>query len=186
MIYTYLYKDPKTNVPIYIGKGTNERAWDHLVSKSHLGNLLRKRIREGYEIHPIINFEVDEQTALFMEEVWIEQYGRLDIKTGTLLNLTNGGEGTSGRKHTEETKRKIGEANAKSLLGHYPTQETIEKRRVGQTGKKRTDASKELMSQKALGKSKSDQHRAALSRAVKGKPWSEARRNAQLNKNNEE
>jgi hypothetical protein len=182
MIYTYLYKDPKTNIPVYIEKGTNERAWDHLSAKTRLGNLLRKRIREGYEIYPIINFEIDDATALFMEEVWIEQYGRADLGTGTLFNLTNGGEGESGRKHTEETKRKIGLANSISQKGQKQSLYTINKRISQTTGRKRSNETKLMMSLAKFGKTFTVEHKEALSKARKGKPWSQARINAQINR----
>lgn len=33
--YTYIYYDPsRNNEPIYVGKGYDKRAWDHLTSKT--------------------------------------------------------------------------------------------------------------------------------------------------------
>lgn len=37
-----------------------------------------------------------------------------------ITNVTDGGEGTSGFKHREETKKKIGAKNSIALLGHVP------------------------------------------------------------------
>lgn len=50
--YTYLYKDPKTDIPVYIGKGKNNRAFGHLKKSQNpkLNALLRKRTREGFYI----------------------------------------------------------------------------------------------------------------------------------------
>ena len=46
----------------------------------------------------------------------IALFGRKDLGTGILRNLTDGGEGASGRILTEETKKKIGEANKGKTL----------------------------------------------------------------------
>lgn len=87
--YVYMYKDPKTNEVVYIGKGQKKRAWSHLKSTSRLGWMLQKRIREGYDPQPIISNCADEQHALNMEKFWIYFYGREDQGTGTLFNLTD-------------------------------------------------------------------------------------------------
>jgi len=42
--YVYLYVDPRTNKPFYVGKGVNNRAFSHL--KSGAKNAMTKRIRE--------------------------------------------------------------------------------------------------------------------------------------------
>lgn len=105
--YTYLWKDPKTNVPIYVGKGQQKRAWDHLRAHSKLGCTLRKRIREGFNLQPIIHYEADEQQAYFMEKVWIMLHGRADLGEGTLFNKSEGGNAPpspKGRKQSVETK----------------------------------------------------------------------------------
>jgi len=101
--YTYLYVDPKTNKPIYVGKGKGDRAYVHTYQSSRpkngarkLFNVIQKRIREGYCIEPIIQYEEDEQTALEMEKFWINLFGREDLKQGTLFNLTDGGQGLAG------------------------------------------------------------------------------------------
>lgn len=94
--YTYLYFDIG-GTPIYVGKGKNNRAFSHLrpSTKTHLGYLLRKRLRQGCIIKPTIHIEVDEKTALNMERFWISFYGRKDLKEGTLFNLTDGGDGST-------------------------------------------------------------------------------------------
>ena len=104
--YTYLYKDPKTDTPIYIGKGCKLRAYEHRFSQYRIGRTIRKRLKQGYNIDPIIVYHKNENTALAMEIFWIAVYGRENIKTGTLFNQTPGGEGGSGPMQ-DETKKKI-------------------------------------------------------------------------------
>ena len=103
--YTYLYKDTD-GTPIYIGKGHGDRAWLHFGFKSHLGNLLRKRKKSGF-IAPELTYHKNELTALAMEIFWISIYGRKDKNLGTLLNRTDGGDGTSGKIVSQETRAKL-------------------------------------------------------------------------------
>lgn len=101
MYCTYIHLDPKYNMPRYVGKGTLDRPLAHLMpskGKTRIGNLLRKRTREGYSIEPIVIKTDDELTAIFMERFWIGVIGREDKGLGPLFNLTDGGEGTAGRE----------------------------------------------------------------------------------------
>ena len=112
--YTYIYFDPSNNYqPFYVGKGKNDRAWDHLRldKRNYFINKLKGMISKG--IQPIIGIYggLDEEFAFFLEKELISHYGRRDIGTGCLCNMTDGGEGFSGGRHTEESKRKIAESN---------------------------------------------------------------------------
>ena len=49
----------------------------------------------------------DEEFALFLEEELIQKLGRKDLGLGTLLNLTDGGEGHSGCIRSAATRAKI-------------------------------------------------------------------------------
>jgi hypothetical protein len=125
--YTYLYRDID-GTPIYVGKGCDKRAWSHNKSRSRLGNTLRKRFRDGASLQPIIFNQADEQTALDMEVFWIAFYGREDLGKGTLFNLTAGGEGISGYKHTQsfiDSRKGLPSPN-KGKPGHKCTENTKE------------------------------------------------------------
>jgi Mor family transcriptional regulator len=61
---------------------------------------------ENFIIEQIDEFD-NEQEALKAETEYIHKYNSIDSKIG--YNLTAGGEGSSGFKHTEETKAKISE-----------------------------------------------------------------------------
>ena len=105
--YTYIYSHPITKEPFYVGKGCNDRSHSHLKGRTkrdnlHLYNFIQKMIRENNTpIIEIINVTC-ENTALRLEQFLINQYGRKDLGTGTLLNLTDGGENPphpSGKDH---------------------------------------------------------------------------------------
>ena len=120
MYYVYVYKDPrptKNQQVVYVGKGIGDRAWYHW-NKRVRGNkgfgaflaLLRQE-----KLEPIIEIVRDglEEAEAFYEEVrLIEAYGRRDLGTGTLFNLTDGGEGLAGVIRTDEWRKNISEANS--------------------------------------------------------------------------
>ena len=112
--YTYVYVDPERNIPIYVGKGSGQRSEFHikkLATNAQLRNrittLKRKGLTPKIEILPAI----DESSAFSEEIRLIAIHGRRNLNTGTLYNLTDGGEGAAGRRLSEETKHKISVAN---------------------------------------------------------------------------
>lgn len=152
--YTYTYFDPLVDVVIYVGKGQDMSAWRHRNKKTRLGYTIRKRLSQGIILEPKIEYHKNENTALAAEIFWIATYGREDLGKGSLFNLTNGGEGTSGRKisideiskrvitrklkgpwNTPETNRKI--SNTKKCAPSYiRSPETLEKNSSWQRGEK--------------------------------------------------
>jgi len=101
-----LYRHLKPNGEVfYIGIGDKYRPNSKKRSKWW------KRIvdKYGYEIE-ILKRNITWEEACEYEKILISWYGRLDKKTGTLVNMTDGGDGSSGYILTEETRRKISEA----------------------------------------------------------------------------
>lgn len=64
-------------------------------SKTRIGYLLRKRRNEGYNPQPIVIEASSDADAIEMEMLLIAMIGREDLGTGSLFNLTGGGEGMS-------------------------------------------------------------------------------------------
>lgn len=116
-VYMYLRED---GTPYYIGKGKGNRAyvkWDRFVQVPP-----RDRI-----IFALKN--LSERQALDNEREFIKWYGRKDNNTGILRNLTDGGDGISGYRHSEEYKQKLRtEGNfVTNNPGKNKSKETIEK-----------------------------------------------------------
>ena len=104
--YVYVYLD-KDYVPYYVGKGTGVRAWTKH-SKQRLISAKPPNIR-------IVQDNLNESCAYTLEKICIAKYGRKVDNSGTLENLTKGGSGFSGYKHTPEHRAKISAANAKKI-----------------------------------------------------------------------
>ena len=123
--YVYVYLDPRkcgdfkygefefNYEPFYVGKGKEYRykrhlTESHLNDKSHKSNLIKKLIKFGdYPDIIIVKNHLSENEALELEKDLIRIIGRYDEKTGPLTNKTEGGDGVSGYKWTEEQKDKI-------------------------------------------------------------------------------
>lgn len=109
--YIYCYYDTRTDphTPIYIGRGRKDRYLQHY-KKTHnkyLSNKLDK-IKEETGKHALVlklEENLNNKQANEREIYYISKYGRKDLGTGTLCNLTNGGEATDGWKPSEETKK---------------------------------------------------------------------------------
>lgn len=167
--YTYIYYDPsRNNEPFYVGKGHNERAWSHLKSK-HGGpfmNRLRKMIRNG--IRPIIGLYsgLEEEFAHLLEQELISKFGRKNLGKGPLLNLTDGGEGSSGLKMSDETKKKMSESRKgriSPMKGKRHSEEA--KKKIGRSGednafygKKHTEETKQQHSELMKGRFAGDKN----------------------------
>ena len=100
-VYQYVRSD---GTPYYIGKGKNRRAW---TQNGHSVYLPPDKDRIQ-----IIRDNLSESEAHEVEKDLIQKYGRKDLGTGILRNLTDGGDGASGRiyKPSKETNKKVSAA----------------------------------------------------------------------------
>jgi len=142
--YIYFYLDPRKrgkfcykNIdfcflyePFYVGQGIKKRLYSHLNHakkpikiKHPLYQKIRKILRNKFT--PIIIRNIDnlsKQEANDFETLFIRSIGRI-AKGGQLCNLTDGGEGSEGYKHTNKAKLKIKKNNSHYWLGKVKTAE---------------------------------------------------------------
>ena len=102
MFYVYEHIRPDTGMVFYVGKGHRSRHksisnrnkhWKHIVAKA--GGFTARKIAEN----------LDEELSFLVEQERIDQLKRIGVK---LCNITNGGEGSTGLKHSPESRAKIG------------------------------------------------------------------------------
>jgi len=105
--YIYQHRRNDTNEVFYVGKGSGLRAYDKNGRNTYWHRIVNKH---GYSID-IIEKALSEQEAFKREEQLIKSIGRYSFKEGPLVNMTNGGDGESGRTVSQETRDKISKAN---------------------------------------------------------------------------
>jgi hypothetical protein len=137
MFYTYAYlREDKT--PYYIGKGKGTRMY----SKNH-----RVLPPSDKNLIVVLKDNLTEEEAFQHEMEMIQKYGRKDLGTGILRNMTNGGEGNSGRIIPEHQRKLISERNS------YP----------------RSEEHKQKISKTLKGVKKTEYHSKNISLAMKGR-----------------
>lgn len=106
MPYVYRHIRLDKNVPFYIGVGTGYRA-----NQIHKRNIHWQRIVKKHKY--IIEVMIDNlswEDAIEKEKEFIKLYGRRDKGLGTLVNLTDGGEGMIGYIMPDLVRKKVSDA----------------------------------------------------------------------------
>ena len=124
IVYKHIRLDTKE--VFYIGIGTKKRrAYSQYKRSKHWHSVVKK---SGHTVE-LLHEDIDWDTACEIEKELIKLYGRKDLGLGTLVNMTDGGDGRFGAKASDETKKKMSLAKKGKKL----TQEHIDKtRRWGQ------------------------------------------------------
>jgi Mg2+ and Co2+ transporter CorA len=106
MAYIYRHIRLDKNEPFYIGIGsdTNYKRASNKKRRSYSWKDIAYKI--PYKIEIILD-DISWKEACKKEIEFIRLYGRKDLNQGTLVNLTNGGEGQFGRKINEQTRVKM-------------------------------------------------------------------------------
>jgi len=113
MFYTYAHYKPDNSV-FYIGKGHGRRAWAHDNRNQHWRNIVAKH--GAHKVEVLAHWSTEEE-AFVHEKFLIACFRDMGF---VLANVTSGGEGPSGYKHTLETKIKLSEHH--KILHNLPEQ----------------------------------------------------------------
>ncbi len=117
--FVYCYLRTASNRPYYVGLGSRP---DRMTAK-HSCKVPKDRSRIR-----VMRQSLTKEQAIYWERFYIARYGRKDIKTGFLINRTEGGEGA---KHGAEALEKIRQAGLRP--------ENVARLRVLNIGRKRPE-----------------------------------------------
>ena len=110
MAYVYKHTRGDKNEVFYIGIGTREnRINSHGNRNKHWHNVVNKH---GYTVEIFADNLCWEQ-AWQLEIMLITRYGRRDRNLGSLVNMTDGGEGIQGHHHCDSTRLKMSKHKVK-------------------------------------------------------------------------
>lgn len=164
MFYVYEYWRPDTDVCFYVGKGHGKRAWEFR-RRHHCGNIIKKLRHLGLVVDVrIVADGLTEKAALDLEIERIAMWRRNGVR---LSNITDGGEGVRGLKHSEATRAVIREKRK-----HQPPVKHSEesRRKIGASnsialkGRKNPEHSARM-----IGRTLSEEHRAAIGKGMTGR-----------------
>jgi hypothetical protein len=142
--YVYRHIRLDKNEPFYVGIGNKKeysRAFEKHPSKR---NIIWNKIvsKTDYEVE-IIYDEITKTEASEKEKEFISLYGRMDLKSGILCNLTDGGDGIFNCIRSDETKEKlrINKMGSKNpMFGKKQSIEFLIKRGVFESKKKSAES----------------------------------------------
>lgn len=195
--FVYELHYPNGGGPFYVGYGKRDRADGGFRPDDHLSevtrpkkcsnhqklNVIRKIFESGNEPELRIVFQSDDKNEALAEEVRrISLYGRRDNRTGSLVNLTIGGDGSSWESFSDEKKAeirqkiknsladpsirsKIANATRQRRTGQKDSNETIEKRVKASRGKTANEGPKNGM----FGRNHSIEARERMSFSKRGR-----------------
>jgi hypothetical protein len=132
--YTYAYlREDRT--PYYIGKGQGNRAYKK-----------ERRVKPPKDKSRIIFLKqnLTEEESFKHEKYMIAVFGRIDLGTGILRNMTDGGEGSSNRG-TPEQRSEIARKGKVSMTPEQRS-EAVRKGNAGMTPEQRSEIKKKARS----------------------------------------
>ena len=113
--YVYIHKKGETNEVFYIGIGVKENF--KRASEIRRRNVLWLNVVKKYGFSvDVIASELTWEQACEIERDVIRHFGRRDLGTGSLVNMTDGGDGTINVIIKQSTKDKLREKNTNRVV----------------------------------------------------------------------
>jgi len=166
MPYVYRHIRLDKNEPFYIGIGSNSdgkyarsndikkrnKIWNNIVSKT------------DYRVDIIVD-DLTWEEACEKEKEFISLYGRKDLETGILCNMTEGGDGFVGGIFTDEHRKKL------SIASRNISDETRKKLSEAKRGRKLSEEQKKKIGLASKGRKiiHTEDSRKKISKALIGR-----------------
>ena len=167
--YVYVHRRASDNLPFYVGKGKDKRAWNFHARSKFWNNT---KAKHGVIVE-IVFEDLSEEEAFQCEKDTILEFRYFGYP---LVNLTDGGEGVSGYVQTEEHRKRLGqirsnsqkwrEGNHRAALKLKDRPLTVEHRQnisKGLTGIKRSEDTRKKMSESKKNSASAQRHIKLLS-----------------------
>jgi hypothetical protein len=163
MAYIYRHIRLDKNEPFYIGIGSdNNGKYSRANRKTYRSDFWNKVIEKTDYRVEIIDDDLTWGEAKEKEMWWIKFYGRRNIGSGPLVNLTDGGDGMAGWKASDETRKKLSETRKGKVYLPIGWKMSDEQKKVlrehrlgkppGNKGIPLTEEQKKKISEKAKGR----------------------------------
>lgn len=104
--YLYRHIREDKNEPFYMGIGS-QKNYTRAKIKRRFNPIWNNIVAKTEWYYEIMLDDLTKEEAIEKEKEFITLYGQIGNKTGILTNLTKGGEGIEGYKHTRETRKKM-------------------------------------------------------------------------------
>lgn len=160
VVYRHIRLDK--NEPFYIGIGKTEKRAYSKHSRNRYWNHITKNTE--YKVQVLFN-DLSWEQAIEKEIELIQTYGRKDLGLGTLVNLTDGGEGLRNYKLTESQlqflrETFLGEGNP--MFGKKHSEKSINKIKEVRANQTFTEESNRKRSEKLKGRVFTEEHLSKL------------------------
>ena len=125
-ILVYRHRTLDTHEVFYIGIGSLKR------SKSRHRSIFWKNVVDKHNYYvEILRHNLSWEEACELEQLLIKEYGRRDLRTGCLVNMTDGGEGSPGKKIAIKTREKMSKSHkGKKLTKEHKINLSIAKKGI--------------------------------------------------------
>lgn len=166
-LYQHTRKDD--GIIFYIGIGDYKRPFDKRSRNKHWYNIVKNH---DYNVSILVE-NITWERACKLEKLMISFYGRKDKKEGFLVNWTDGGEGSVGRKISIKQKKAL------DKTGFKHSEQSRKKMSEYQKGKKINEETRKKMSEsqkgnkKFLGHNHSEETRKKMSESQKNRVFSD-------------
>jgi len=187
-VFLYFHFKATTKEVFYVGIGIGKRAYRES-GRSQLWNRYKDKFGLLVEI---IEFFDTWEDAKIKEIFYIKQFGRIDKRTGILVNHTDGGDGSLGcvynvgKKRSSEQRQKIStalkgrkinpEAVANSVVAKKINREKRKLEGIPRKKRRLGEGELERLQTVNIGRKLSDERKKSISEKLKGRIFSEETR----------
>jgi len=150
MFYVYEHIRLDTNAVFYVGKGKGRRCFEARRRNQHWKRVVAKA--GGFDVRIVVD-KIDEDLAFLAEQ---ELIAKLKSQGASLTNITDGGEGTSGYRHTDEARIKFSKTMTRTMETY---KHIVRKRQLGENNSAKKLGVGDKISKALTGKKLSPERR---------------------------